>query len=103
MHLSLHEADAWCHWAGRRLLTASEWRAAQAQEGFAWGAVWEWVRGDAAESDDEGSDAEMPATPAPQLVGASFATTPRLRQQPATLAMPAGRNDGFWGFRSAAV
>jgi len=101
MHLSAHEAEAWCRWAGRRLLSAAEWRAAQqADEGFAWGEVWEWVRGDSIESSDESS---TPAASPPQLTGASFATAPRLRRQPATLAMPADRNHGFWGFRSAAV
>lgn len=99
-HLSLHEAEAWCRWAGRRLPAASEWRAAQqADAAFGWGEVWEWVRGDLAEP-AEGDEA--PAT-APHLIGASFATSPRLRRQAADRAMPADRNEGFWGFRSAAV
>ncbi|HEX5686117.1 MAG TPA: SUMF1/EgtB/PvdO family nonheme iron enzyme [Ideonella sp.] len=105
IHLSVHEAEAWCRWAGRRLPTASEWRAAQsAVEGFAWGEVWEWVRGDVAVDASDGTPATdhaaPPTTPPPQLIGASFATAPRLRQQPTTRAMPADRNDGFWGFRS---
>lgn len=40
--LSAFEAEAWCAWAGRRLLREAEWQAAQAQPGFAWGEVWEW-------------------------------------------------------------
>ncbi|MEK8033180.1 SUMF1/EgtB/PvdO family nonheme iron enzyme [Ideonella sp. DXS29W] len=113
VHLSAHEAQAWCRWAGRRLPTASEWQAAQqGASGFIWGEVWEWVRGDAAHSDaastaantDEADAPTLSPTAAmPQLIGASFATAARRRTVPADRAMPADRNDGFWGFRSAAV
>ncbi|MBN8506491.1 MAG: SUMF1/EgtB/PvdO family nonheme iron enzyme [Burkholderiales bacterium] len=41
--LSAHEAEAWCRWAGRRLLSEAEWLAASGQPGFAWGEVWEWT------------------------------------------------------------
>jgi iron(II)-dependent oxidoreductase len=102
MHLSLHEAEAWCRWAGRRLLTANEWRTAQqADQAFAWGEVWEWVRGETVEPTEV--DEAPTATTSPQLIGASFATAPRLRRQPSDRAMPVDRNDGFWGFRSKTV
>jgi gamma-glutamyl hercynylcysteine S-oxide synthase len=47
VHLSWHDAQAYCMWAQRRLPTEFEWEcAAHAQEGFAWGSVWEWTSSD---------------------------------------------------------
>ncbi len=44
VHLTAHEARAWCRWAGRQLPSEAQWEcAALSLPGFCWGQVWEWT------------------------------------------------------------
>lgn len=113
MHLSAHEAHAWCRWAGRRLPSEAEWEyaatlAASSGEVFDWGQVWEWTA--------------SPFTPypgflphpyrdysepwfdgRPVLRGASFATAARMKHARYRNYFPAARNDLFAGLRCVSL
>ena len=111
MHVSWHEADAWCRWAGRRLPTEVEWECAAvagASMGFAWGQVWEWTAstfrpypGFAA---DPWRELSQPAFGTHKVLrGASFATRARMRHARYRNFELPERDDIFCGFRSCAA
>lgn len=109
VHLSCHEAEAWCRWAGRRLPTEAEWEcAALTAGGFTWGQVWEWTA--------------SPFAPYPGFVahpyrdysqpwfgtrrvlrGACAATSPLLAHPRFRNFFEPHRSDIFSGFRSCAA
>jgi formylglycine-generating enzyme required for sulfatase activity len=112
MHLSRHEAQAWCRWAGRRLPTEPEWEIAAslgARQGFVWGEVFEWVAGSARAWPGAGAPppGSLDAVPAPGtqgvLRGASFATRKRRVYPQARRFAVLASDLKFSGFRSCAI
>ena len=109
VHLSRHEAEAWCRWAGRRLPTEAEWECAALTQGaaFAWGEVWEWTASPFAPypgfTPHPYRDYSQPWFDGrPVLRGASFATAPAMKHPRYRNYFTADRNDVFAGFRSCA-
>ena len=110
VNLSLHEAQAWCTWAGRRLPTEHEWTlaAAQGDDDFAWGQVWEWTASPFEPwpgfTPHPYRDYSQPWFDGrPVLKGGSFASAPCMKHPRYRNFFTAGRNDVFAGFRSCAV
>ena len=108
-HLTLHEAEAWCRWAGRRLPSEAEWERAALEEGerFRWGDVWEWTSSPFAPfpgfQPHPYRDYSAPWFDGrPVLKGASCFTQPRMRHPKYRNFFPATRNDVLAGFRSCA-
>jgi formylglycine-generating enzyme required for sulfatase activity len=105
MHLSWHEAQAWCRWAGRRLPTEPEWELAActaASRGFVWGDVWEWTASRAALWSADAPATDWPAG-ARGVRGGSRATVARQRHAKARRFLGPGHDIAFVGFRSCAV
>jgi ergothioneine biosynthesis protein EgtB len=110
VHLNLHEAQAWCRWAGRRLPTEHEWEhaATAGPAAFEWGEVWEWTASPFAPypgfEPHPYRDYSQPWFDGrPVLRGASFATWPGLRHAVYRNFFPAHRQDILAGFRSCAA
>lgn len=110
VHVSRHEAEAWCHWAGRRLPTEPEWELAAltaGSRGFVWGDVFEWVAGSARpwpgfQATPGTLDRLPPARTQGVLRGASFVTPSRWRHPKARRFMAPESDAAFCGFRSCA-
>ncbi len=112
VHLSLHEAEAWCRWAGRRLPSADEWEAAaRATDGIAWGAVLEWTADLATQPQPNAGPsawalsschAPQPGAGARVLCGASTAQALRLHRPGARHSAAPDDLSGFHGMRSCA-
>ena len=111
VHVSRHEAQAWCRWAGRRLPTEPEWELAAltgASRGFVWGDVFEWTGGSARAW--PGGGEPLPGfepLPAPGhsgvLRGASWMTRSRCKHPRARRFEPLHADALFCGFRSCAL
>ena len=108
-HLTLHEAQAWCLWAGRRLPLEAEWEfaAASGRPDFEWGKLWEWTATPFLPYPGFAPDRYLEYS-APwfgsrqSLRGASFATPARMRSPHFRNFFTAERDDVFVGLRSCA-
>jgi gamma-glutamyl hercynylcysteine S-oxide synthase len=110
MHISRHEAQAWCTWAGRRLPTGPEWELAAhkaSSRGFVWGDVLEWVAGSAQPYPQAGptppASVDTLANGDGTLRGASVATLKRWHHPKARRFAPPAHDRWFVGFRSCAL
>jgi ergothioneine biosynthesis protein EgtB len=107
-HINAHEAEAFCHWRGRRLPTEAEWEYAACNGMISWGdSVWEWTADPFAPyegfSADPYQDYSTPWFHTHRSVrGASFATHDRMQHPRYRNFYQPHRNDLFIGFRTCA-
>lgn len=106
-HVSLHEALAYCAWAGRRLPTELEWEVAavSGNNAFRWGDLWEWTANAFMPypgfRPDVWSDYSTSAFGTHHVLrGASWATPIRLRSSKMRAFSLPESGEGFVGFRT---
>lgn len=110
VHVSAYEAEAWCHWAGRRLPTEVEWEAAARSESGLpnVGLVWEWTSSRflpySGFSTDPYKEYSEPwfATQHRVLRGGSWMTPSRLMRPAFRNFFEPHRRDIYAGFRTCA-